>query len=978
MMTDSERQNLSGSNGSEKNLAGDAASLPKKAAAVLTCTEVEAWSLLTGAKLPTRGAPSWNPLLVVDRHREILANCEALGPPLDLPLIDCFIKASHMIHWYNNTVALWAVSLTSGDYGEKLVDVGCKLQSVVLSSVSCSKLLGAWTALAQYGQLEKYLKWVTAKFFAECLLQGELPPCPPQFSDLVGRISTLRRLYPSNAWVSIFRNNSSKEGRKWKFAFGKDVYMTKNASLPVEESFVKSSLEKHQEILCGQITDKLSDETYDEVCEAIQLCADEIFGRVKPTDSYTYGDKDELGNEIILERLTSKCPSRLPSFGASYHGKRGDGGACGDLLRNYHDTGSLPEPDSGYLFGYARKPGTTELCEVRTTHDPELYLSAEEEWSRKAYSLSSEGVNAHVVPLVEPFKVRTITKGQAEIYHLARRWQKIIHSRMRQHPNFALIGQPCNGAFLSQIFGNSSLFDYGRKGFFVSGDYESATDLLNPALSEFAQEQISTRLGIPIEDQYVLKQCLTGHNLRYKKDGQTYEQTWGQLMGSPTSFPVLCLVNMAATLVSYNRSYGKEFHLSDLPICVNGDDVLFWSRDDKHYEIWKQITGECGLKFSLGKNYTSRDCCVINSELYLYNKEESMQYHRPAPLFRLEKAINSRLLCGGTRSKVSSGFDPLSLSDCDVEIYISAVGGPGAFLRRIGSKKEGNLSLPVAKRALRELRTKYRLNDFSEDYSKWFNTLPSRAQGLLDQHDGEIERDSVVRPSMRKAIIKIFNDLQVSKLWRFARADSRVVTNAPSYYLPQNCAGLGLIPAADYKYSINDHLTALTLKSLPAEAHQYCQDMTPKMASVSFMESVRAEIRELQDTLEIDRALIPVADIESLRFNGEDEQFWDLEFLTGFVDENNVVIDAETRSRREYDLNKILSSRNWFSRKLSVERARQARRMMKDGLIKDENRVLDDGKRGLRFEGEWSGKGETISLLTDYHLGSVRPLPKFE
>nr|UJQ92699.1 MAG: RNA-dependent RNA polymerase [Narnaviridae sp.] len=978
-MTDSERQHLSGANGSEMNLAGDAASLPKKAAAVLTCDEVEAWSRLTGAKLPTMGAPSWNALLVVDRHREILANCEALGPPLDLPLIDCFLKAAHMIHWYNNTVSLWAVSLISGDYGESYVDVGCKLQSSVLSVASCSKLLGAWTGLAQHGQLEKYLKWVTANFFAKCLLQKELPPAPPQFSGIFQKISTLRELYPTNAWRSIFRNQSSKEGRKWKFAFGKDVYMTKNASLPVEESFVKSNLEKHQEILCGQTTDKLSDDTYDEVCEAIQLCADEIFGKVKNTDSYTYGDKDEHGNMIVLERPTSRCPSRLPSFGASYHGKREDGGACGDLLRNYHDTGSLPEPDSGYLYGYAMKKGTNAICEVRTTHDPSLYFDAENEWSRKAYSLASEGVNAHVVPLIEPFKVRTITKGQAEIYHLARRWQKIIHRKMRQHPNFALIGQPCNGAFLSQIFGNSGLFDFekNRKGFFVSGDYESATDLLNPALSEFAQEQISIRLGIPLEDQYVLKQCLTGHNLRYKKDGQTFTQTWGQLMGSPTSFPVLCLVNMAATLVSYQRSYKKRFHLSDLPICVNGDDVLFWSRDGGHYEIWKQITGECGLKFSLGKNYTSRDCCVINSELYLYNSEETMQYHRPAPLFRLEKAVNSRLLCGGTRSTASSGFDPLSLSDCDVETYIPAVGGPKAFIRKIRGESEGNYTLANAKKALRKLRAEYRSGDFHDDYSKWFNTLPSRAAGLLEQHDGEIERDSVVRPSMRKAITKVFNDLQVSRLWKFARADKRVVTNAPSYYLPQNCAGLGLIPAPDYRYSINDHLTALTLKSQPAEAHRYCQDMTPKMTSVSFMESVRAEIRELQDTLEIERALIPVADIESLRFNGEDEQFWELSFLTGFVDENNVVIDTDARAQREYDLNKILSSRNWCSRTLSIERAKQARRAIKDGLIEEKNISLGYGKSGLRFEGEWNGEEGTFSLLTGYHLGSVRPLPKF-
>nr|UJQ92816.1 MAG: putative RNA-dependent RNA polymerase [Narnaviridae sp.] len=950
---------------------GFAATLPKQAATVLTDSDVLEWCRLSSASPVVKGAPSWDPSLVIYGQKEILQHSETLGTPLDIPLVNCFIKAAHMVNWYNNTVDIWAHSLISGDYGESLVETGCALRSILYHNArQSSRLCGRWTALAQFGLLETYLKWVTAKFFADSLRQEELPPAPGQLEDLLKHVP-MQHLYTGVAWLHVFgRRPTIAEGRKWRFAFGKDIYMTKNASLPVEDSFVEKSLVKHLNTLCGDVQDKLSDETFDEVCEAIQLCADEVFGPVR--------DQKLRWNEIYEEKpLEAKAPSRLPSFGASFQGKRSGGGACGDLLRNYHDVGSLPEPDQGYLFCFAQKPGSPDICEVRTLHDPSLYEEAEKEWCREAYALASDGVAAEVVPLVEPFKVRTITKGQAEVYHLARRWQKIIHRRMRKHPNFQLIGQPCNGRYLSEIFGDKELFQFrkDKKGFFVSGDYESATDLLNPALSEFAQEQISQRLRIPLEDQLVLKQCLTGHRLRYLSDdnAELFKQNWGQLMGSPTSFPVLCLVNMAATLVSYNRAHQKSFKLSDLPTCVNGDDILFWAKDPRHYEIWKQITGECGLKFSLGKNYTSREACIINSELYLY-QEEQRCLTRPAYLFRLEKAVNSRLLCGGTRSSATSGFDPLSLSDSDLPIYVKAVGGPGAFRRLTGSKITGPNRRPLTPgQLLSQLRKQYRQQRFAEDYGKWFNTIPSRQKDLLEQHDGEIHAINDVRPMMRRKLLERFTELQIKRIERFRRCEPRTGVGLP-FYVPQPLGGLGLIAPHSHEYTIQDELEILTLKGSPEEAFRWVQGLKPKVSSVSFMEAVRAEISEIQDTLEIERALVPAADIESLRYNGEDNQFWELTFLAGFVDENNVTVDPDSRQREYEHLERLLNSRGWKSKKLSAEKVRQTNRLLKEGIISESDRILGgDGK--VRWMGR--SKHEIVFHEVDFCLVSTRLSPRF-
>ena len=266
-------------------------------------------------------------------------------------------------------------------------------------------------------------------------------------------------------------------------------------------------------------------------------------------------------------------------------------------------------------------------------------------------------IPATVVPLLEAFKVRTITKGDAHQYHLCRRWQTEIWGRLHNFPSARLTGEPCSAQILSEMITSHPLTrQSARNGFFVSGDYESATDLLNPELSQICQYEIGKRLGIPLQDQIVLNKALTNHYLVYGKKGglitEAYRQIWGQLMGSPVSFPVLCIINLAATRLSFEIAHNRLFNLVDLPMVVNGDDVLFRAKDPQHYQIWKQITAECGLKFSLGKNYTSQRFMVINSELYRVTRSYGVK--------RMPQ-LNVRLLYGGTRSSASG----LDLRPCD-------------------------------------------------------------------------------------------------------------------------------------------------------------------------------------------------------------------------------------------------------------------------------------------------------------------------
>ena len=91
-------------------------------------------------------------------------------------------------------------------------------------------------------------------------------------------------------------------------------------------------------------------------------------------------------------------------------------------------------------------------------------------------------------------------------------------------------------------------------------------------------------------------------------------------MGSPISFPVLCMANLIICRWTLENIAGKRLSLGHLPMLINGDDVLFHLSDDMRasgqYTLWKWATQQVGLKFSLGKNYISKKYLVINSELW--------------------------------------------------------------------------------------------------------------------------------------------------------------------------------------------------------------------------------------------------------------------------------------------------------------------------------------------------------------------------
>jgi hypothetical protein len=141
---------------------------------------------------------------------------------------------------------------------------------------------------------------------------------------------------------------------------------------------------------------------------------------------------------------------------------------------------------------------------------------------------------------------------------------------------------------------------------FVSGDYESATDNININVTELVLRRLlDTATHIPIR---VREEALSSLRLSFEdKSGEPLgKSARGQLMGSPLSFPLLCLINYLTFRYAVRR---------DVPVKINGDDIVFRCRPDEA-DRWFQQVELSGLVVSKGKTLVSRRSFSLNSTYF--------------------------------------------------------------------------------------------------------------------------------------------------------------------------------------------------------------------------------------------------------------------------------------------------------------------------------------------------------------------------
>jgi len=245
--------------------------------------------------------------------------------------------------------------------------------------------------------------------------------------------------------------------------------------------------------------------------------------------------------------------------------------------------------------------------------------------------------NVIVIALIEPLKVRLISKGDSHRYWISRFFQKAVWKYMQKFPQFSLTGRIVGPVDFDGILDREKRLGLGDLfNFWVSGDYSAATDGLDINYTKAAFEAILARCqGMSDELKNVLRSVLYEQDLEYPPnivsdkrqdkwtdaENELYrtlrfaKQTNGQLMGSTLSFPILCVINLVCYWRALEEYLERPVDVMDLPVLINGDDILFRT-NSVFYAVWLKYIGLAGFALSQGKNYVHASILTVNSAAY--------------------------------------------------------------------------------------------------------------------------------------------------------------------------------------------------------------------------------------------------------------------------------------------------------------------------------------------------------------------------
>ena len=383
-------------------------------------------------------------------------------------------------------------------------------------------------------------------------------------------------------------------------------------------------------------------------------------------------------------------PRCIPTSGASFESKFADGGTHNWLYEYLHtgvdrDDSSRLQPifhdehltSHKYFGSHYEQVYSDLLCMwytprsgVREERGKSLNWSFAElvQESRRPDG-RFDHTNVTIIPLKEPLKIRTISKGNALKYWLAKPCQKAMRKALSAFDQFALTGGSLEVSHLSWLWSKTDSFaqmvrsrrpdvmeepefldlDFSH---IVSGDYKGATDGLDIQATKAAFEAFLGLADVDLDPdtrcQYfsTLQDVLYEQNLHYQRDGpDTTKQTNGQLMGSNLSFPILCIVNLIGYWMTMEDYTDLTLEPHELPVLVNGDDILFRTPrprpDDptSFYELWKSNITKLGFELSVGKNYVHDKVFTINSESWHYKAGKAGQ-----PIFRKTRHLDVGIL----------------------------------------------------------------------------------------------------------------------------------------------------------------------------------------------------------------------------------------------------------------------------------------------------------------------------------------------
>jgi len=468
------------------------------------------------------------------------------------------------------------------------------------------KMFDAWVKFIGKESIEATLKWFYASLFST--IGSQILPSlwgitnqdelKKKLNFMMGGRTRIGRFMRMMLLVNRDRLKSGGSlERRRAMTIASTLANLKKGSPSPSEKVVDATMVKHRDAMInknlasevgplrGSVTDK-------EIERTIESIVREVFSNqsCKPSTSASAG--------------TFKDDSGFPSINAHFESSRAHAGAASFLRESCsHREGN--ELDS---MTYHPHLGVTEIRGFKVNPIVDKFFQ------------SQRVFNSKPAFILEPLKVRTVTAGPSLEYFIVKPIQKFLWGTIKDHPTFRFIGEPASADYLTKFFMN-------RKGSgspnWLSGDYTAATDNLRKRFSQCAWNAISRYCGFDEWMRRLGSNCLVGHRIWYP-DGIVVDQENGQLMGSPLSFPILCIVNAAICKLAYElgdwSSDGME--LRDCPILVNGDDcVMDFNHNQKSW--WERISAQVGLSPSIGKCYYAKSWLQINSTNFLMKRDGS-------------------------------------------------------------------------------------------------------------------------------------------------------------------------------------------------------------------------------------------------------------------------------------------------------------------------------------------------------------------
>jgi hypothetical protein len=312
-----------------------------------------------------------------------------------------------------------------------------------------------------------------------------------------------------------------------------------------------------------------------------------------------------------FHRLGASAPVLMPSASGHIESKRSTAGAAGYLYSEDLCVGDFGQEDPSLLERLQTAQG-----ELLVRRYPPDFLS--EVVGGADLSRLQMDPEARLSCVHEAFKLRSVTSGHARDYYLGKYLCKNLHAQVGRTPWGRFTHEPVSVDYLPTLWADEQL---------ASIDYVDATNLMFGHVTDFCWKQICVRAGLS-DWVYVWGRSSLTQNTVIFPSGLRVKQENGQLMGNPLSFLILCVINEACLRLIEQRSVGRWLSMHETRTLVNGDDGVVPIRE-RDYPYARLITAAAGLRFSVGKNYLSRDFAMINSCLIRYRTVGMFHWREP-------------------------------------------------------------------------------------------------------------------------------------------------------------------------------------------------------------------------------------------------------------------------------------------------------------------------------------------------------------